>query len=144
MDRPFVIAVGNPMRSDDGAGARVLELIWEDFETRLITGDCAQLIDLWSGRENVIIVDAAKSGAPIGIIHKFDAIKAEIPRGCFIHTSHEFGVAEAVEMARILGQLPERLYVFGIEGRNFGYSEILSPEVEEACKIVADLILKAN
>ncbi len=132
------------MRSDDGAGGRVLELIGEDFETRLITGDCAQLIDLWAGRESVIIVDAAKSGAPIGTIHEFDAINTEIPRGCFIHTSHEFGVAEAVEMARILGQLPERIYVFGIEGRNFGYSEILSPEVEEACKIVADLILKAN
>lgn len=132
------------MRSDDGAGARVLGLIGEDFKTRLITGDCAQLIDLWAGRENVIIIDAAKSGAPTGTIHEFDAINSEIPRGCFIHTSHEFGVAEAVETARILGQLPKNLYVYGIEGKNFGFGEILSSLVEDACKIVARKIIQAN
>lgn len=131
------------MRSDDGAGARVLEFL-SGFETRLVTGDCAQLIDLWSEHESVIIIDAAKSGAPIGTIHEFDAIKAKIPRGCFIHTSHEFGVAEAIETARILGQLPKSLYVYGIEGKNFAYGEILSPEVEKACGFVADKIIKAN
>lgn len=129
------------MRSDDGAGARVLELL-SGFETRLVTGDCAQLIDLWSEHESVIIIDAAKSGAPIGTIHEFDSINSEIPRGCFIHTSHEFGVAEAIETARILGQLPKNLYVYGIEGKNFGYGEILSSEVEKACHVVAGRIIQ--
>ncbi len=130
------------MRSDDGVGARVLELIGEDFETRLITGDCAQLIDLWADCDKVIIVDAAKSGAPIGTIHEFDAINTEIPRGCFIHTSHEFGVAEAIETARILGQLPKQLYVYGIEGGNFSFGEDLSPEVKAACELVAGRIIR--
>ena len=47
-------------------------------------------------------------------------------------STHSFGVAEAVELARALGRLPARVVVFGIEGRDFTPGEGLSPDVDAA------------
>jgi hydrogenase maturation protease len=47
-------------------------------------------------------------------------------------STHSFGVAEAVELARALGRPPARVVVFGIEGRDFTPGEGLSPDVGAA------------
>jgi hypothetical protein len=39
-------------------------------------------------------------------------------------------------MARILGRLPERIAVYGIEGCDFSYGEGLSAEVAAAADVV--------
>lgn len=97
-------------------------------------------MEAWQGRDFVILVDAALSGAAVGTVHRFDAAETEIPAGLFHYSSHQFAVAEAVEMARVLGRLPRRLLVFGIEGGDFSYSQELSPEVAEAVDRVVEEI----
>jgi hydrogenase maturation protease len=64
-----------------------------------------------------------------------------LPRELFHHSSHLFGIAEAVEMARSLGRLPLRLLVYGIAGEHFSYGEGLSPRVARAAGETAELIL---
>ena len=83
----------------------------------------------WEGAAHVILVDAARSGAPVGTIHRFDAHSEEIPSGFFHYSSHQFAVAEAIEMARVLGKLPEKVSVYGLEGSDFSFGEEMSPEV---------------
>ena len=61
----------------------------------------------------------------------------EIPRSFFHYSTHAFSVAEAIEMARALGQLPRRLVVYGIEGKNFESGISLSPEIETAAEETA-------
>jgi hydrogenase maturation protease len=58
-------------------------------------------------------------------------------------STHGFGVFEALELARILGTIPERLTVIGIEGSHFGPGAELTPELEDAASQVADLILRS-
>ncbi|HKC86245.1 MAG TPA: hypothetical protein VKG02_09745 [Blastocatellia bacterium] len=41
-------------------------------------------------------------------------------------------MAEAIELARALGNIPQRLMVYGIEGKNFAAGVGLSAEVEKA------------
>jgi hydrogenase maturation protease len=41
-------------------------------------------------------------------------------------------VAEAIELARALSNFPQRLVVYGIEGKNFAAGVGLSAEVEKA------------
>lgn len=94
-------------------------------------------MDAWEGRDFVVVVDAALSGAAVGAVHRFDAGETRIPEGFFHYSSHQFAVAEAIEMARVLGRLPRRLVVFGIEGGDFSYSRELSPEVAAAVETVA-------
>jgi hydrogenase maturation protease len=92
-------------------------------------GDGPALLARWHGAEAVILVDAAASGAAPGTVHRFEAHLSELPRELLRPTSsHALTAAEAVELARALGQLPPRLIVYGIEGRGFQMGAALSQE----------------
>jgi hydrogenase maturation protease len=120
-----VIGVGNLWRRDDGAGPAVADALGA-----ISTDDPSRLLDLWQGAERVIVVDAARSGAPAGTIHDFDAAEP-LPAG-MASSTHAFGIADAVELARALGRLPRQLTVYAIEGEDFGPGRGLSPAVARA------------
>ncbi|MGB7438443.1 MAG: hydrogenase maturation protease [Candidatus Acidiferrum sp.] len=143
--KTILIGVGNPFRSDDGAGRIVLAHLRGRIPTAVEvleeTGDGAELLDNWKDADSVIVVDAVQSGAPPGTIHVWDARTEKLP-GWFSHSStHAFGVAEAIELARTMGDLPQRLIVYGIEGLDFSAGTELSPEVAQAVPTVAKLML---
>jgi hydrogenase maturation protease len=56
-------------------------------------------------------------------------------------STHDFGIAEAVELARILGRLPRHLVVYLVEGERFDIGARLSPAVNDAVDRVAENIL---
>lgn len=93
-------------------------------------------MEAWRDVTHAVVVDAASSGAAAGTIHRLEATETRAPTGLFHYSSHLFSVAEAIEMARVLGRLPERLTVFGIEGCDFSYGEGLSAEVAAAAEEV--------
>ena len=64
---------------------------------------------------------------------------AVVPRGSL--SSHGFGVAEAIGLARALGTLPPRCIVYAIEAADFTPGAAPSAEVERAAHAVAALIL---
>ena len=64
------------------------------------------LMDAWEGAETVWLVDAVSSGAQAGAVHRVDASEEELPARLFRASTHHFGLAEAVELARALGRLP--------------------------------------
>lgn len=138
---PWIIGVGNPMRGDDGAGAAVVAYLKaQDIPAYHFDGDGAELMEVWAGQGRVIVIDAAVSGAKAGTLYRFDAHVNELPRNFFRHSTHQFGVAEAVEMARTLGRLPRELIVYGIEGENFDLGNGLSPNVQDAVHETVRLI----
>jgi hydrogenase maturation protease len=85
----------------------------------------------------VILIDAVHSGGEPGTIYRIDANEQQIPRSFFHYSTHAFNVAEAVEMARALGQQPRRLVIYGIEGKNFASGVGLSPVIEGAAEETA-------
>ncbi len=138
----LVIGIGNRFRRDDGVGPVVADrLAGHGIETVELSGDGTELMEAWAGGDHVILVDAARSGAVAGTVHHLNANSSEIPSGLFHYSSHQFSVAEAIEMARILGRLPPRMVVYGIEGKDFSYGEELSPEVSGALDAVTQAIL---
>jgi hydrogenase maturation protease len=141
-----VIGIGNLYRSDDAVGiliARKLKDIKSDqVNVQEQSGEGTSLMDAWKDYETVWIVDAVSSGEPPGSIHRLDASKQPIPTKFFSCSTHNFGVAEAIELARTLNQLPEQLKLYGIEGKNFQPGEVLSPEVEQAMESVSNEISK--
>ena len=121
------------MRGDDGAAAAVVAgLRAEQIEAFEFDGDGAELMETWVGQKRVIVIDAALSGAAPGTLHRFEAHREELPRNFFRHSTHQFGVAEAVEMARTLDRLPTELIVYGIEGERFDLGVGLSADVKTA------------
>ena len=123
-----MIGVGNPWRRDDGAGPAVAAALGGTW-----TDDPSRLLDLLSGAERAVVVDAAASGAQPGTIRRFDGAARPLPAGA-ARSTHAFGVADAVELARALGRLPPRLDVYTIEGADFTAGAGLSPAVARAVK----------
>ena len=136
------IGIGNEYRSDDGVGIAIARRLRERFLTKITvleeSGEGATLIDSWKGATWVMLVDAVRSGAPPGTIHRLDACAAPVPTGFFHYSTHAFSVAEAIELARSLDQLPPHLIVYGIEGENFAAGEELSTAVEQAIEAVVE------
>lgn len=113
--RKRVVGVGHPRRGDDALGLLAARLAGG---TELADG--AALIEAFEGADAVVVLDAMRSGRPPGTLERFDASSAPLPaRRLRPASSHAFGVAEAIELARALGRLPRRLVVIGIEGESF-------------------------
>lgn len=128
-----VIGIGNRFRSDDGVGPLVAErLAALGLAAVEHSGEGAGLIDAWDGAERAVLVDATRSGAAPGTLVRLDALAAPLPRGLLRCSSHQFGVAEAVETARALGRLPPALIVYGVEGARFDFGLSLTPAVAAA------------
>lgn len=130
------IGVGNELRGDDIAGRLALRILrYQPLpDTAFIeaTGEGAALMEAWAGAEAVFLIDAASSGQPSGTIYRFLAHSQPLPSQFFSYSTHAFSVAEAVEMARVLGQLPAHFVIYGIEGENFAAGASISPSVEKA------------
>lgn len=128
----LLIAVGNSFRRDDGAGPMVAEMLvgTPGLDILILPGEGTELLEAWSGQTNVLVVDAMRSGKePAGGIRRFDALTETLPKDAFPCLSHRFGLAEAVEMGKVLGRLPGSLTLFGIEGEDFGQGPGLTPAV---------------
>ena len=132
----LVIGLGNAFRGDDGVGRvvarRLREIALPGVTVREESGEGAALMEAWMDAGAVILVDAVQSGAAPGTIHRLDATRTPVPSRFFHYSTHAFSVAEAVELARALNQLPPRLILYGIEGGDFTAGEQLSPEVAAA------------
>jgi hydrogenase maturation protease len=139
-----IIGVGNRYRGDDGVGIFVANGL-RDLNSRNVRvlelrGEGAAILEAFKEAAELILVDASQTGAPPGTIHCFDAGANEIPAESFRCSSHSFGVAEAIELARALGQLPPHAIVYGIEAENFAPSAQLAPAVEQAAnRLVAQV-----
>ena len=141
----LIIGLGNQYRRDDAVGLvvarRLKERAPEHVRVLEESGDGTALVESWKDADAVILIDAVHAGARPGTLRRFDAHAQRIPTS-FCHCStHAFGVAEAIELARALGQLPPRVTVYGIEGKTFEAGLGLSPEVEKAVQEVAERVL---
>ncbi len=136
----LIIGVGNAYRGDDAVGLRITQDIKKEALVHVTvieqSGDGTALMESWKNADTVIIVDAVYSGGNFGTIYRFDAHKQAIPSRFFHYSTHAFGVAEAIELARALKQLPKNLIVHGIEGKCFEAGIGLSLEVEKAVEEV--------
>ncbi len=134
--RPVVvIGLGNRYRRDDGTGPEVAARIASlrlPVLVRTVERDATSLLDAWQPASEVFLVDAARSGAAPGRVHRVDALAARVPALPPGSSTHGIGIGEAVELARALGRLPARLVVYAIEGKDFGMGVGLSPEVQAA------------
>ena len=126
-----VIGVGNPDRGDDGIGPEVLARLEGGVPAgvrlvRLSGADPGQVMDAWAGAGRAFVVDAMVSGAPAGSVRRFDAASGALPAEVHLASTHALGAGSAIEMARVLGRLPARLTVYGVEGATFALGAGLS------------------
>ncbi|HEX2908903.1 MAG TPA: hydrogenase maturation protease [Phototrophicaceae bacterium] len=134
LKRPVLcIGIGNPFRGDDAAGlvaARALQsLVLPGVEIIEHNGDGAALLETWRGAAAVFLIDAVSSGNAPGTLYRLDVQHETVPAHFSGTSTHLLGLAEAVELSRVLGEFPPRLIIYGIEGQDFLMGLDLSPAV---------------
>jgi hydrogenase maturation protease len=115
-----IIGCGTADRGDDAAGLLAARWLREfGIEAHEHNGDWLALVESWRDVEEVILIDTIVTGRAPGTITVWDGRDAPVIGDCLRCSTHGFGVAEALVLARVLGRMPSRLLVYGIEGRRF-------------------------
>ncbi|MDJ0449081.1 hydrogenase maturation protease [Methylocystis sp. JR02] len=139
--RVVAIGVGNLDRGDDAAGREVARRLRAAGESHAeiieLDGEATRILSALEGAEAAFLIDACFSGATAGAIHRFDAAEGLPATATFGLSSHGFGLAEAVELAKALGALPLRCIVYAIEGESFDIGGPVSAAVTRAIEEVA-------
>jgi hydrogenase maturation protease len=139
--RLVVIGVGNPWRRDDGVGPTVVDALRGRFpgvRLAVCDGEPTTLIDLWSGADLAVVVDAARGVAGgAGTIHRLGRCGRTLggPVG-----THAVDLGDAVALARALDRLPAALLLYAVQVEDVRPGFGLSPAVAAAVhRLAAEL-----
>jgi hydrogenase maturation protease len=141
--RIVVVGLGSRDRGDDALGPVVVERLARTGLKGVRALEHADPTDLvldWQEHDRVIVVDAVVSGAPPGTVTEVELTEsaADHSRAARLGLggSHAFGLDEAVRLSRVLGRLPHRLTLIGVEAGCVTAGAPLSPEVARAVPAV--------
>ncbi len=141
----LVIGFGNEFRNDDRIGLLAANMIAEKKIPGVKcvegSGEALGQMQLWSEFRTLYLIDAVCSECNAGTIHRIDPQREPLSVGIFNRSTHAFSVAECVELAKVMGTLPDQCYLFGIEGNDFGWGRTITPAVQRAAERVADIII---
>lgn len=134
----LIIGIGNRDRGDDGAGPVLAQALARQPGIRVVEsqGEPAALLELLGAAhatgESVILIDAAEFDAEPGSILDWDVAAAPLPALGGGTSTHGLGLPEALELARVLGQLPAQCRVYAIRGLDYEAGADLSAPVQAA------------
>jgi len=139
----IVIGVGNRMMGDDGVGPIVLDRLsgrlGETVALVESVGDATHLLESWRDARLALVVDAVVSGGVPGSVQRIEG-NAGFPATWRSASTHLVGVVEAIELGKMLDQLPDELVVYGIEIDAVKAGVTLSPDVDAAADQAAAMI----
>nr|MBN1229316.1 hydrogenase maturation protease [Anaerolineae bacterium] len=145
-DRLLVLALGNPLRGDDGAGEAVLEYlksgpgIPEHIDLVIGGTPGLELVLFLEGYSRAVIIDAAEMGLQPGEWRSFSPDLIQSAAGEFQGTLHSAGLFEALYLAESLGQMPAFVQIIGIQPEAVTWEPGLSPVVQEVVPQVGNAI----
>jgi hydrogenase maturation protease len=141
--RPVVIGLGDRYRHDDGVGIAVIDhLCGRGLDATLVgsDGETSALLDLWSGRDTVFLIDAVHAEpAHPGRVHRL-VVTRPAPERARAAGLRGADLGSAVDLARATGRQPDRMIVFAVEAENSGQGRGLTAAVAAAARRVADEI----
>jgi hydrogenase maturation protease len=146
-NRTLVIGVGNADRGDDGIGLAVLRKL-RALDSGVLdyaesAGDPAELMELWQGRTQVEIVDACMTpGRAPGDWLTIDAAAGDVSSIHLPTSTHAFGLREALELGKILGNMPPSVRLWLICAGDFSPLQPTQPAVRAAGDEVAAAMQK--
>lgn len=142
---PLVIGLGNEHRGDDGSGLEVARALRPRLAGKARVEECVSegiaLLEMWRDADRVLVVDAVRSGAAPGTVHRFEAGDGFSPGFRTATSTHGLSLAEAVALGRGLGCLPRRLVIYGIEADDVRVGDGLTPPVARGVQEATERIL---
>lgn len=146
----LILGVGNPLRRDDGIGPKIIHLMEENKITYnlppctdFLDGgtDGLGLIEYLKEYKKVIIIDAVEMKLEPGEIRVFTPEEAVININSDSLSTHGFGIAELIKLAKELDINPE-LIIVGVQPGDVGYGEELSKIVNHKINNIIKTIFR--
>ena len=139
-----VIALGNPLRGDDGIGLAVLErLKQESLAHRAILldigSDAFTLLEHLMQKDPILILDCARMGKQPGEVSKFRIDNVHLQQASDMVSLHGFSLAEIYNMAGKMGDIAE-CQIVGVEPKTVEFNRDISPEVIQSIPLVVETV----
>lgn len=135
-----VAGLGSRYRGDDAVGPLVASLCAGATRGVHDIGPLEEPLDLlgrFDGADLAIVIDAVRSGAPIGSVRVLD-VDVSSSDGCSdnaepaVTSTHGIGLVGVLRLARAIGRAPRRLIVVAVEGETFDLGDEMSAAVTAA------------
>jgi len=144
-----VVGVGNLLMGDDGMGIWVAEELRKAPDEVLVLDGGTALLDVLEeveGAERLVIVDAMSGDGPPGTVYVLSSDDLGKRKGRF--SLHDMGVAEMLELGRLMYRIPEDVVLVGVEpehvGPGIGLSRTLREKLQEVVRVVAEVARNSN
>lgn len=143
----LILGLGNPLQGDDGVGCRIAEALQrqtlpDDVEVMDGGTPGIGLLNLFEGRQCVIIVDAAEMGTKAGEYRRFEPYEIALTGSNQRFSLHRTGVIDALALARELNIALPRIIFFGVQPARVEWRDSLSPQVQTAVPRVIEAVLR--
>jgi len=141
----LVVAIGNILRRDDGFADAVLreldELALPESVELFDAGTSAiDLMEIFAGRDQLVIIDAVRGNQPAGTLYRFSPDQVEagaLP----MNSLHQVGMLETLRLGELVGCKPRSAVVIGVQPQETGLGIGLSAAVTEAVPKAVQLVL---
>ena len=142
----LVAAVGNILRRDDGVADAVLtelerEFLPSEIELYDVGTSAIDLMEIFSGRRLVVVIDAVRGGQEPGTVYRFgpeEVENHELP----MNSLHQVGLLETLRLAELVDAAPEKAIVIGVQPGDTGLGIGLTPAVRDAVDKAKKLVLQ--
>jgi hydrogenase maturation protease len=146
MPRTLVLGLGNILMRDEGVGVRVVERLLQrcEFPAEVQVLDGGTLgLDLLPWVEDVdrlLVIDAVDMGAEPGTTTRL--VGEEVPAFVGVKISpHQMGLADLLAAARLRGQFPQELVLWGVQPALIEVGLELSPSVGTQVETLVESVL---
>ena len=141
--RRAVICLGNLLRADDGVAIHLAERLRKerpDIEVVELPAGTPEILDYIRGRDRVVIVDAIRTGAKPGTIHR---IIPQVAESLGLASSHGINLFGLLRLGQQLypDEMPERLVILAVEAEDTSsFSDELTERVRQAIPVLLEVI----
>lgn len=146
--KTLVLAIGNKLLSDEGAGLHVLEALnthhpaTEDI-SYLDGGTLSfTLASAVSDADNLIVIDATQLKSPPGTVSCLVNEQMDQFLGSCKRSVHEIGLLDLLDISRLTASLPERRALIGIQPDTIDWGDTLTEVVEQAVPVAMQHVVE--
>ena len=132
----LVLGMGNILLEDEGLGIHALKLLEQQYvvpaEVEFLDGGTSgmALIDLLSGRKQLLVLDAVQTGEPPGTLVKMNDKDVPVYFGLRI-TPHQLGLSDVLATMKLTDEQPDHVTVLGLVPKSLEMSLDLSDCISE-------------
>ncbi len=146
-EKILVLGVGNILMADEGIGVQIVsEMQTLDLpeNVELLDGGTAglDLIPYMKDKKKIIIIDCIDTDDPPGTVYRMTPLDLQEINTFTISSMHQIGLAETIQLSRLLGNDAE-VVIIGITPKNYKeYSLEISPELKAIVNKVIEFVIQ--